>query len=95
MVKKVWLSIAANVGMRHTARDANFVLEALKQALISCSFIGQEFERHRLPQSQIICPINLTHSAFPEERDDAITASKQASRKKAAFAWVFGGSCEP
>jgi len=57
----------------------------LEQRFILVGFLGQELERHRLAESQIIGAINLAHAASAQQGDDAITTGQKPARKKAAL----------
>ena len=76
---------AADVGMRNLARDADFVAEARQSGFIAGHACGQKFERDRLLQRQVVGAVDLAHSAFAEQRDDAIALREQSPGRKPAF----------
>ena len=76
---------AADVGMRNLARDANFVAEARQSGFIAGDALGQKLERDWLLERQVVGAVDLAHSAFAEQRDDAIALREQRSGRKPAF----------
>jgi hypothetical protein len=71
--------------MRNPTCDTHFVAKALKQSFVAGSFVGQKFHRHSLAERQVVGAINLTHSTFAQQRNDAIAPGNQTSREEAAF----------
>ena len=65
---------AADVRMRHLTRKPDLITKALNRSGITTEELGKKLERHRLPQREVVGAIHLTHSAFAEEGDDAISA---------------------
>ena len=39
----------------------------------------KEFQRHRLAQLQIVCPVDFTHPAAAEQPDNAVAVGKDGS----------------
>ena len=76
---------AADVGMRHQARHADFAVEALQQALIARRLFGQELQGDGLSQRQVGGAIDLAHAAAAQQADDAVAPAEQGSRDEASF----------
>jgi len=76
---------AANVGMGNTAGGADLIMKAFKKPLIVYGLVGQELQSNRLTQCEVIGTINFSHSATPEQSDNAVTSREQNSRQKPAL----------
>src|SRR4029077_966674 len=72
----------ANVGMGNTAGSADLIMKAFKKPLIVYGLVGQELQSNRLTQCEVIGTINFSHSATPEQSDNAVTSREQNSRQK-------------
>ena len=82
----------ANVGVRNLPRDAHFAVEARQRRAVFGHRLGQELQRYRLPQLQVVGAIDLAHSAFPGQRHDAITVQQYGAGHKARAArWIGVG----
>ena len=62
----------ANIGMGNAASDADFVAETFEQSFVACGGIRQKLQCDGLAQGEIISTVNLSHSTFTQQRDDAI-----------------------
>ena len=76
---------AADVGVRHLARDADLVAESLERRLMVRDRLGQKFERHRLVERQVVGAVDLAHAALAEHGDDAVAPAEQFSGSEAAL----------
>jgi len=65
--------------MGHLSSDADFAAEAF-----IAGTARQKLERHRLPEQQVVSPVDLTHSAFAEQRNDAVAIDENLPGFKAA-----------
>ncbi len=74
---------AADVGVRHLARHAHFGVQLRQLRRIAVDVGGQELERDRLTELEIVGAINLAHPAAPAALDDAIAAAEQRARREA------------
>ena len=72
--------------MRDLARRAHFVVKLREARGIAGDRVGQELQRDRLPEPEIVGAIDLAHAAFAEQADDAIAAVEHRARRKAAVA---------
>ena len=75
----------ANIGVRHLPRDSDFVMKPAERAAIARHFNRQEFQRYRLAEPQIGCPVDFAHTARAEQIDDSETIAEQGSRDEASF----------
>jgi hypothetical protein len=58
--------------MGDSPRHPNFVAKAFQQSFVTRSLVGKKLQRYRLPERQIIRTINLTHTAFAQQCNDAV-----------------------
>src|SRR5262245_11873086 len=63
-------------------------MEARKSIRAACEFFGQELQRHRLAELQILGPVHLTHATATDEADDALTIGQHRAGDEAR---VFDG----
>jgi hypothetical protein len=63
---------AADVGVRDLARHPHFGVQLHQSRGIAIDRLGQELQRDRLSELQVIGAIDLAHTAAPEQRYDAI-----------------------
>ena len=75
---------AADVGMRNLPGDAHFRKQPLAPHGIVCKRLGQEFQRHRLSQLEIVGAINLAHASAADQPDNAIPAGQHHPRRESA-----------
>ena len=73
---------AADVWMCDAQREAHFVEEAVEPRRVVLEGLGKKLQRHRLPELQIISPIDLTHAATPEQANHAVPARQDGSWKE-------------
>jgi hypothetical protein len=62
----------ADVGMVQRGGGARFALESFQRLRISSEFIGQEFQRDKAAELQILGSVDHTHAATAEPFDDAV-----------------------
>ena len=65
---------ADDVLVRHLPRDAQLVVKLGQTRCVARDGLGQELQRHRLIERQILGAIDLAHAAAAEHRDEAISA---------------------
>ena len=70
--------------MRDLARDAHLVAKTLQRVRIARHGFGQELQRHRLAEHQIVGAIDLAHAALAEQRDDPIALANDACPARTA-----------
>ena len=75
---------AADVLVRHLARRAQLVVELREVRRIAGDPFGQELQRDRLIERQIVGAIDFAHAAAAEQRDQPIAAGDDRSRCEAA-----------
>ena len=63
---------AADVRMRDLPRDPDLLAEAREIGRVPRHALGKELERDRVIQLEVVRSIDLSHSAAPEQSDDAI-----------------------
>ena len=63
--------------MRHLARDADLVAEAFERLLVVRDGFGEELERDRLVEREVVGAVDLAHPAFAEHGDDAVASAEQ------------------
>ena len=68
------------LGCETCRADAHFVVEPREPAGVGGERFGQELERHRLAERQIVGAIDLAHAAAAEQADDAIAAGEHGPR---------------
>ena len=85
---------AADVGMGDLSGGADLVVELREARRIATKVVGQELQRDRLSEAQIVCPIDLAHPAASEKADDPITLVENGARSESAVADGIGG-CQP
>jgi hypothetical protein len=74
---------AANVRVGDLTAEANFLVKTLENLRRSGQLGANELESHRLSKSQIVGPVDLTHSATSEKRHDAVPLGKHGAGRKA------------
>ena len=75
---------AAHVLVRHLARDAQLAVELREARGVGGDAVGEELERDRLPEREIVGAVDLAHAAAAEERDQAVARGDDRSRREAA-----------
>ena len=73
---------AADIGMRNLSCDPHLVMESLELVGVVRKRRRKELERDRLPQLQIVRPIDLPHAALAEKTDYAVTLREHRARRK-------------
>ena len=75
---------AAHVGMRDLPRHADFRMELRQPRRIAIERLGEELQRDRLAELQIVGPIHLAHTAPTEAPDDPVAAVEDGSGRESA-----------
>ena len=70
----------ANVGMRHLARYANFVVEAGKSAVVAGCGFRKKLERYGLAQREVGGAIDFAHAASAQESGDTVAPGDYNAR---------------
>jgi len=73
---------AADVGVSHAQGEPNLVQESPQSSGIAFEFDGQEFERDRLAELEILGAVNLAHPTATEQTDDAVALADQGAGSK-------------
>ena len=76
---------AANVRMRHLARDVDLVVKTRQKFCVARNFGGQELRRHLLAEPQVRGAVDLAHSTDAQQTDDTIALAEQGPGNEAAF----------
>ncbi len=71
---------AADVGVRHLSGVPHFRMEALEESGVLLQLPGEELERHRLAELQVVRAIDLAHAAPPEQTRDAVAVGQDLAR---------------
>ncbi len=82
---------AADVGVGNLAGDADFTAEAVEGALVVDHFARQEFQCHGLAEDEIVGAIDLAHTSFAEQADNAIALGEEGAGRETAFVDGAGG----
>ena len=75
---------AADVRMRHLPRHPHFGVELREPRGIAIDRLGQEFQRDRLAELQVVGAIDLTHAALCRAADDAVAPAEEGAGREAA-----------
>jgi hypothetical protein len=73
---------AADVGMRHAAREPHLAGEPRRRVLAVAGVRGQQLERDRLIEPQVVGAIYLAHRAASEQADDAVAAGEDVAGRE-------------
>ena len=73
----------ADVRVRDLAGHPHFGVELGQARRIAVDVSGQELQRDRLPELQIVGPKHLAHAAASEAPDDAVAAAEEGAGGKA------------
>jgi hypothetical protein len=71
--------------MRNLPRQSYFTMKASEGGAVLSYSLGQEFQGNLLAQAQIVGSVNLSHPAFAEQRDDAISFNQDLSWNEAGL----------
>ena len=74
---------SADAGVRDLARHPHFGEEQGELVLVVRHLLGQELQRHRFAQLEVLGPIDLTHTPTTEGADDSVALGEQGARRKA------------
>ncbi len=74
----------ADVLVSDLAGEPHFVVELGQARGIAFERCRQELQRERLPELEVVGPIDLAHAALAESRDDAIPLADDGARLEAA-----------
>ena len=75
---------AAHVGVRHLPRHPDFGVELHQPRGIPVDLFGQELQRDRLAELEIVGPVDFAHPALAQAPDDAVAAVEERARREAA-----------
>ena len=71
---------AADVAVRHLARDAHLVVELGEPLRILGDGRRQELQRDALSEAQILGAVDLAHAAAADQAEDAVALGEQRAR---------------
>ncbi len=72
-----------DVRVRHLARRPHLVEQELQRGGVGRQLVGQELQRHRLAELEIVGPVDLAHAAAAEQADDPVAPGDHRARKEA------------
>ena len=75
---------AADVGVRDLARRPDLVVELREPDGIGADRVGQELQRDRLAEAEVVGAVDLAHAALAEEADDAEPSVEHRTGREAA-----------
>ena len=75
---------AADVLVRHLARDAQLVVELRERRVVDGGAFRQELQRDRLIEREVVGAIHLAHAAAAEQRHEAVAAGDDGAGRKTA-----------
>ena len=85
LVRLADLVDGADLGMIQGRGRLGLMDEPLLLVLVGVQVLGQELQGHGLPEGQIIGPVDLSHSAAPENPDHPIPAGENRASRIGAF----------
>ncbi|HEV2764706.1 MAG TPA: hypothetical protein VGV38_17130, partial [Pyrinomonadaceae bacterium] len=74
---------AADVSVRHLPREAHLLVEARERRAVARDALGQELQRDRLLELQVVRAVDLAHAAATQEADDAVAPGEHRPRDEA------------
>ena len=83
MDRKRWPSTSPTSWTRQTAGWVTWramrtsLKKRSRRSASSCSGLGQELQRDRLPELQVVGAVDLAHAAAPDEADDAVALDEE------------------
>ena len=75
---------AADVLVRHLPRHAQLVVKLREPAVVGRHAAGQELQRDRLIQGEVVGAIDFPHAAASEQRDQPVAAGDDRAGREAA-----------
>ena len=75
---------AADVLVRHLARHAQLVVKLREPAVVVGGAAGQELQRDRLIEGEVVGAIHFSHAAAAEQRDQPVAAGDDGAGREAA-----------
>jgi hypothetical protein len=75
---------AAHRGVGDLARHPDFVVEPLAAIVVRLQGLGQELQRHLLPELQVVGAVDLAHAAAPHEGDHPVALGEDHAGVEAA-----------
>ena len=81
----------ADVGVGDLARGPHLVEEALETLGLRVESWRQELEGDRLPELEVVGPVDFPHAPPPQQADDAVAAGEHDARKEPRFRRAGGG----
>ena len=86
---------AADVLVRHLARDAQLVVKLREPAVVGGDAAGQELQGDRLIEREVVGAIHFAHAAASEQRDQAVAAGDDRAGREAGSASASAPSPAP
>lgn len=75
---------AADVLVRHLSRHAQLVVKLREPAIVVGGATGQELQRDRLIQREVVGAIHFSHAAAAKQRDQPVAAGDDRAGREAA-----------
>jgi hypothetical protein len=85
----------ADVRMGDLPPEPHLGVEEPERIAPRCQLVRQKFERHRLPELQVLGAEYLTHPATAERRDDPVAVGQNRSRREARLVTLRGRRIAP
>jgi hypothetical protein len=73
---------AADIRVRDLARRADFVVELRQTHRVVAKRDGQELQRHRLAEAEVVGAVDLAHPTLPQQPDDPVAPVEDRARLK-------------
>jgi hypothetical protein len=71
-----------DVWMRHLAREADLVEQAIELLRVAVEMLGKELQCDRLAEFEVVGAIDLAHSAAAQEPDDSVALRENRAWEK-------------
>src|SRR3990172_7317101 len=81
----------AEAGIRPLPRDPHLAEEALEALTALFELLGQELERHRVLELEVVGAVDLDHAAPAEEAEDAVALGHHGAGRDTLGGWPPGG----
>ena len=86
---------AADVAVRHLARDAHLGVELGEPLRVLGDGGRQELQRDVLPEAQILGAVDLADAAAADQAEDAVALGEQGARRQLVVRRAWSGGREP
>jgi hypothetical protein len=73
-----------HIGMRDLSSGAHFVVELREPRRIAAKLHGQELQRDRLSETEIVRPVHFAHPAASEQADDSVPFVENGARSESS-----------